>query len=69
MLGIISLIVSLTIIAEVIFCMAKGMSPTDVTYYICRPFGISMKLKVGLIVRVLLIFMAGALLAIGFVVK
>lgn len=67
MFGIVSLIIAIAIITEIVYCLSKGMTPTDVTYYMCRPFGWSMKLKWGLIIRILLLLLSGAMLALGLV--
>ena len=64
--GIILIVLALIIGGEVVYCMINSKTASDFTYYFCRPFGIEMKEKWGILVRILLIVSAACSVMKGF---
>ncbi len=52
---IIKILFGLLVAAELICKFTKCVTASDITYYICRPFGIPMKMIYGLLFRAILV--------------
>lgn len=53
--AIIQILFGLIVAIELICKFTKSVTASDITYYICRPFGIPMKMIYGLLFRAILV--------------
>lgn len=66
-LNIIQIAIEIILLCELIFCIVNCKVASDYTYYICRPFGISMGMGLGFILRLACATIGGILLYRGII--
>lgn len=66
-LCIIQICVGAILLLELILCIRNSKTETDFTWFLCRPFGILLPMRIGAIVRLLCAVLGGILLYRGIV--